>query len=41
MTKLEQQAGDRGRTLHQLLHILSGTVPDFAALVSGGAGGLL
>ena len=34
MTKLEQQATDRGRTLRQLLNILSGTVPDFVALVS-------
>jgi hypothetical protein len=36
MTKLEQQAADRGRTLRQLLNILSGTVPDFAALVAAG-----
>ena len=35
-TKLEQQAADRGRSLPQLLNILSGTVPAFAALVSGG-----
>jgi predicted nucleic acid-binding protein len=35
MTKLEQQAGDRGRSLPQLLDILSTTVPDFVALVSG------
>src|SRR5579863_778033 len=34
MTKLEQQAADRSRTLHQLLDILNGTVPDFASLVS-------
>jgi hypothetical protein len=32
MTKLEQQAGDRGRSLRQLLDILSATVPDFVAL---------
>ncbi len=36
MTKLEQQATDRGRTLRQLLDILSATVPEFVALVSGG-----
>ena len=36
MTKLEQQAADRGRTLRQLLNILSGTVPDFVALVAAG-----
>jgi len=35
MTKLEQQAADRGRSLPQLLNILSATVPDFVALVSG------
>jgi predicted nucleic acid-binding protein len=35
MTKLEQQAGDRRRSLRQLLDILSATVPDFVALVSG------
>jgi hypothetical protein len=34
--KLEQQATDRGRSLRQLLKILSETVPDFVALVSGG-----
>jgi hypothetical protein len=34
MAKLEQQATDRGRNLRQLLQILSGTVPDFVALVS-------
>jgi len=34
MTKLEQQAADRGRSLRQLLGILSATVPDFVALVS-------
>ena len=36
MTKLEQQAADRGRSLDQLLHILSATVPEFVALVSAG-----
>jgi predicted nucleic acid-binding protein len=35
MTKLERQAADRGRTLHELLNILNATVPDFVALVSG------
>ncbi len=34
MTKLEQQAADRGRTLRQLLDILSAAVPEFAALLS-------
>ena len=34
MTKLEQQAADRGRSVRQLLDILSATVPEFAALVS-------
>jgi len=34
MTKLERQAGDRGRSLRQLLEILSATVPEFSALVS-------
>jgi predicted nucleic acid-binding protein len=34
MAKLEQQAADRGRTLRQLLNILSGTVPHFVAHVS-------
>jgi hypothetical protein len=34
MTKLEQQAADRGRSLRQLLNILSATVPDFVTLVS-------
>jgi len=34
MTKLEQQAADRSRSLRQLLDILNGTVPDFASLVS-------
>ncbi len=35
MAKLEQQAADRGRSLHQLLDILRATVPEFVALVSG------
>ena len=34
LTKLEQQAADRGRSLSQLLDILNGTVPDFVASVS-------
>jgi hypothetical protein len=34
MTKLEQQAADRGRSLRQLLDILNATVPDFVAIVS-------
>jgi hypothetical protein len=34
MKKLEQQAADRGRSLRQLLNVLSVTVPEFAALVS-------
>jgi hypothetical protein len=34
MTKLEQQAADRGRSLRQLLDILNVTVPDFVAIVS-------
>ncbi len=34
MAKLEQQAGDHGRSLNQLLDILKGTVPDFVAIVS-------
>jgi predicted nucleic acid-binding protein len=32
--KLVQQAGDRGRTLRQLLGILKTTVPEFVALIS-------
>jgi hypothetical protein len=36
MTKLEQQAADRGRSLPQPLNILSAIVPDFAIRVSGG-----
>jgi len=35
MTKLEQQAADRGRGLRQLPDTLGATVPDFVALVSG------
>jgi predicted nucleic acid-binding protein len=34
MTKLEQQAADRGRGLRQLLDILNATAPDFVSLVS-------
>ena len=34
MTKLEQQAADRRRSLRQLLDILSVTAPEFATLVS-------
>lgn len=34
MTKLEQQAAGRHRTLRQLLGILNATAPDFAAAVS-------
>jgi len=34
LTKLEQQAADRGRSLRQLLDILSTTVPEFGVLVS-------
>jgi hypothetical protein len=37
MTKLEKHAADRGRSLSQLLNILSATVPDFVALVSDAA----
>ena len=33
LTKLEQQAADRGRSLSQLLNVLGGTVPDFVAIV--------
>ena len=33
MTKLEQQAADRGRSLRQLLDILNATAPDFVAIV--------
>ena len=34
LTKLKQQAADRGRTLPQLLDILSATVPEFTAAIS-------
>jgi hypothetical protein len=34
MTKLEQQAADRGRSLSQLLNILSATMPDFVTIAS-------
>lgn len=34
MTKLEQQAADRRRTLRQLLDILNATAPEFVAVVS-------
>ena len=34
MTKMQQQAADRGRSLRQLLDILNTTVPDFVAIVS-------
>ena len=34
ITKLEQQAADRSRTLRQLLDILNATVPEFAAIIS-------
>lgn len=37
MSKLEQQAADRDRTLRQLIDILSATVPDFAEFASGAA----
>jgi len=33
LTKLEQQAADRGRSLSQLPDILNATVPDFVAVV--------
>jgi len=33
MTKLKQQAADRGRGLHQLLDIVGATVPEFVKLV--------
>jgi hypothetical protein len=39
MARLEQQAGERGRSLNELLKILRPTVPEFVSLVeSGGAG---
>jgi predicted nucleic acid-binding protein len=34
MTKLEQQAADRGRSLGQLLNILNATAPEFVSLAS-------
>jgi hypothetical protein len=34
VTKLEQQAADRRRSLHDFLDILSATVPDFVAIIS-------
>ena len=34
ITKLKQQADDRGRTLRQFLDILNATVPDFVAIIS-------
>lgn len=34
LTKLEQQAAERSRTLNQLLNILNSTVPEFVATVS-------
>ena len=34
MTKLEQQAADRNRSLRQLLDVLNETVPDFVSHVS-------
>jgi hypothetical protein len=34
LTKLDQQATDRGRSMSQLLDILNATVPDFVAVVS-------
>jgi predicted nucleic acid-binding protein len=34
LTKLEQQAADRGRSLSQLLDILNATAPDFTVIVS-------
>ncbi len=36
MTKLAQQAADRGRSLRQILGILSATVPEFVATVLAG-----
>jgi len=39
ITKLEQQAADRGRTLRDLLAILHATVPDFVALFSRAGSG--
>jgi len=37
LTKLGQQAADRGRSLSQLLDILNATVPDFVAVVFAAA----
>ena len=34
LNKLTQQASDRGRSLSQLLNILSATVPEFVGFVS-------
>jgi hypothetical protein len=34
MAKFEQQAGDRGRSLRQLLDILNGTVPEITLFIS-------
>lgn len=34
ITKLKQQAGDRGRSLRKLLDILNTTVPEFVAIIS-------
>ncbi len=39
LTKLDQQAIDRGRSLSQLLDILNATVPDFVAIVSAAISG--
>jgi hypothetical protein len=39
LTKLDQQATDRGRSLSQLLDILNATVPDFVAVVSAAISG--
>ena len=39
MTKLEQQAADRRRSLPELLNILNATVPGFAAVVSAAISG--
>ncbi|HEY3825592.1 MAG TPA: PIN domain-containing protein [Bryobacteraceae bacterium] len=39
MTKLQQQAADRGRNLRQLLEILNATAPDFVAAVSSAISG--
>ena len=39
LTKLDQQATDRGRSLSQLLDILNATLPDFVAVVSAAISG--